>query len=114
MPTGWILPYNFFWCLGILPTWNYGPVPVFNVPHTHGLPEMQHSHDYMVPDMTLVDSPAQLRAKNTGPALMGAAPFDGSKDIWTRLKEMYKLSAEFVASIATSGVKKAAEALHIV
>ena len=58
-PTGYVM--------GVMP----GPamLPIFNFPHTHGLPPMQHTHDVRVPDIDCShDSPDALRAK----ALNGA------------------------------------------
>lgn len=58
-PTGYVF--------GVMP--GTAMLPIFNFPHTHGLPPMQHTHDVRVPDIDCShDSPDALRTK----ALNGA------------------------------------------
>ena len=53
-----------------------GPGLIWNYPHTHGLPSMNHTHATMVPDIDYKNysSPQALRAKVISPALTSNAP----------------------------------------
>lgn len=64
-PTGYVM--------GVMP--GTAMLPIFNFPHTHGLPPMQHTHDVRVPDIDCShDSPDALRTKALNGAVESNAP----------------------------------------
>ena len=73
MPTGWILPGT---CVVVGPMGvavNPNPVPVYNYPHTHALPDGSHVHETRIPNIDCsADSASEVRSKQCG--VMAGAP----------------------------------------
>jgi hypothetical protein len=117
-PTGYLIPGTPISVVGTCPC-NFGgiaggiiagnilaPVPLYNVPHAHGLPEMMHSHDVVLPDMDYSSSSAQaLRGKVSNGMQESGVPADPSKDTLARLNEVIRTTIEFSANLATEGIK---------
>lgn len=127
LPTGFLLPGTPITVAGTCPC-NYGgiaggvitgaivaPVPLFNFPHIHGIPEMQHHHDVVVPDMDFTSaSPAALRNKVMNGAQESGMPADPVKDTRTRLKEIVRTTIEFTNAVVAEGTKLIAKITRLV
>ena len=121
-PTGYLIPGTPISVVGTCPC-NFGgiaggvitgsilaPVPLYNVPHTHGLPEMMHSHDVVLPDMDYSSGSAQaLRGKVMTGMQESGVPADPSKDTVARFTEVVRTTIEFSYNLAVEGIKLAAK-----
>jgi hypothetical protein len=48
---------------------NLAPIPVYNFPHTHALPDLRHTHEVRIPDLDCsADSAQEVRGKQAGVA----------------------------------------------
>lgn len=66
---------------------------VYNFPHHHGIPNLHHTHNTKVADITLEDTPDAVRGKVYNGALTGGAPANQTEDGGARkLKGLIKLS----------------------
>jgi len=71
--TGYIMPGTCVVTNGVVTCTNPAPIPVFNFPHTHALPDLRHTHESRVPDLQYSSDTAQeVRSKQAGVA--GPAP----------------------------------------
>ena len=112
-PTGYILPGQ---CVVVGPggtSTNPLPIPVYNMPHTHGIPAMQHQHDTKVPDMQLVDTPEQLRAQINNSSLATGAPADLQKDSASRLKEQAMMIPALAANIQKDLIESTSRSIKL-
>jgi hypothetical protein len=74
-------------------------VPINNIPHVHGIPEMMHKHDIVLPDMDYTaDSAEALRDKTITSAQESGVPADPTRDTQTRITEAKRTGAEFIAA----------------
>ena len=86
------------------------PVPLFNFPHTHGIPEMQHKHEIVLPDIDITSgSPVALRGKVINGAHESGVPANPTKDTFARFQQIGMITAEFAANIATEAIKLASK-----
>lgn len=86
-PTGYVF--------GVMP----GPsvLPIFNFPHTHGLPPMQHTHDTRIPDIDCShDSPDALRTKALNGAVESNATYVESNTTTDKFKYAMDLMPSFL------------------
>ena len=109
--TGWILPGTQIKIQGSFPC-NCGGlasgtmtgtvisfVDLHNKPHAHGIPEMMHKHDIMLPDMDYTaDSAQSLRDKTITSAQESGVPADPTRDTQTRASEVARTGVEFAAA----------------
>lgn len=94
MPTGVVI--------GVMP----GPavLPIYNFPHHHGIPNLHHTHNTKVADITLEDTPEAVRGKVYTEALTSGAPANQTEDGGSRkLKSLIK-SAEFPFGTGCEGL----------
>ena len=81
-------------------------VPLHNLPHVHGIPEMQHKHDITLPDMDYTaDSAQALREKTITNVQESGVPADPTRDTQTRTTEAKRVGTEFVAAKAVEATK---------
>lgn len=112
--TGYILPGTSFSALingfpASVVTTSF--VNLHNKPHVHGLPEMMHKHEVMLPDMdTTSDSTQGLRDKVLDGAHESGIPADPTKDTASRVAEVGRTSVEFGAATMVEGTKTIAKA----
>lgn len=82
------------------------PVDLHNFPHIHGIPEMMHRHEIMLPDMDYTnDSTQTLREKVVNGAQESGVPADPTKDTQTRLAEVKRTAVEFAAVAQVEATK---------
>jgi hypothetical protein len=119
MPTGLILPgmCNVFGIgnLGypVFST-NLMPIPIWNFPHSHGLPEMMHNHEVTLPDMDYTSStPQALRSKVLTGAHESGVPSDPTKDTSSRLLQAARVSIEFAGGLVVEGTKLVAKIMRL-
>ena len=71
--TGYIMPGMCVVTNGTITCTNPSPIPVFNFPHTHALPDLRHTHEVRVPDLDCTaDTAQEVRGKQAG--VSGPAP----------------------------------------
>lgn len=86
------------------------PIPLHNVPHVHGIPEMMHRHEMLLPDMDYTnDSPEAVRGKVLNGAHESGVPANPAKDTKSRLVEAARTTVEFVSNIGTEATKLVAK-----
>jgi len=119
IPTGVILP-GFCNVFGIgnlgYPVFstNLMPVPIWNFPHHHGIPEMMHNHEVTLPDIdTASSSPEALRQKTINGAHESGVPSDPTKDTLARLDQAVRTSIEFAGALVAEGSKLVAKAIRL-
>lgn len=106
--TGYVLPGRF---ISIQGTVNGSPaiieglttvlVPVNNIPHAHGIPEMMHKHEVQMPDIDFsADSAQALRDKVINGAQESGVPADPTNDTQTRIADVARTAVEFAAAQA--------------
>ena len=82
------------------------PIPIWNFPHSHGLPEMMHNHEVTLPDMDYTSStPQALRSKVLTGAHESGVPSDPTKDTSSRLLQAARVSIEFAGGLVVEGTK---------
>lgn len=118
-PTGIILP-GFCNVFGIgnlgYPVYstNLMPIPIWNFPHHHGIPEMSHKHEITLPDMDYTNnSPEALRKKILTGSHESGVPSDPTKDTASRLDEAVRTSVEFSGAMVVEGTKLIAKAIRL-
>ena len=95
---------------GIITGTTISPIPLYNFPHTHGIPEMQHKHEVVLPDIDITSSsPVALRGKILNGAHESGVPANPTKDTFARLMEIKKVAVEFAANISTEAIKLASK-----
>lgn len=119
LPTGYVLPGD----CDVVGAGNHGapvystnpaPIPIHNFPHVHGIPEMMHNHEVMLPDMDYQNStPDALREKTLTGAHETGAPSDPTKDTVTRYSEVRKTGVELSNASVTEGTKSAAMSVRM-
>lgn len=122
IPTGLILPGTAISINGTCPCNDGGfavgtiagattsPIPLFNFPHTHGLPEMHHKHEITLPDLDYTSqTPTALRKKVLNGAHESGVPANPTKDTLKRLREVGKVAVEFAAALPAEAIKLAAK-----
>ena len=79
------------------------PIPIYNFPHTHGLPSLNHSHATMVPDIDYKDysSPQAVRAKVINDSLVSNAPVVPT----TKIQELLQYALRLPGFIANTGIQ---------
>lgn len=118
-PTAWILP-GMCNVIGIgnlgapVVSTNPAPIPVWNMPHIHGIPESMHHHEVMLPDINYNSGdPKALRSKVLNGAHESGVPADPTRDTASRLQEAVRTGIEFTYNIACEGVKVIAKAIRL-
>lgn len=118
-PTGVILP-GFCNVFGIgnlgYPVYstNLFPIPIWNFPHHHGLPEMMHTHEVTIPDIdTSSSSPEALRQKTINGAHESGVPSDPTKDTLARLNQAVRVSIEFAGALVVESTKLIGKAIRL-
>lgn len=118
-PTGIILP-GFCNVFGIgnhgYPVYstNLMPIPIWNFPHHHGLPELIHKHEITLPDIDYTSSsPEALRKRVLTGAHESGVPSDPTKDTASRLDEVLRTSVEFARTMVVEGMKMASKAIRL-
>lgn len=127
LPTGYLLPGTPIFISGTFGANSAGivggvsagaivaPVPLFNFPHFHGVPEMQHHHDVVLPDLDYTNqSPNALRNKVMNGAQESGMPADPTKDTKTRLKEVVRTTIEFTNAVVAEATKLIAKVTRLV
>lgn len=90
------------------------PVPLFNMPHNHGIPESLHSHEITMPDIDYSGgSPNAVRSKVLNGAHESGVPSDPTKDTTTRLSEALRTTIEFSFNLATEAIKTVAKSIRL-
>lgn len=70
-------------------------IPIHNIPHSHGIPEMMHKHEILLPDMDYTaDSAQSLRDKTLNSTHESGVPADPTKDTQTRTNEVRRTAVE--------------------
>ena len=117
-PTGYVLPGTKISLDGTCPCNEGGKasgiitgntthlVPIHNIPHAHGIPEMMHKHEIQLPDIDYTsDSPQTLRDKTITSAQESGVPADPTRDTQTRKSEVLRTGVEFIAAKQVEATK---------
>lgn len=109
IPHGWIMPGTHIGTTGVIVLGGTTTVtsdtlvPVFLEPHCHMMPNMQHNHEMVVPDIDInAQTPAQLRMKVMNGAQESGVPNHPTGDILARIQNAIKTTAESAASIGAA------------
>ena len=96
LPTGICIGFAPFPTVGLI--WNY--------PHTHGLPSLNHTHGVMVPDIDYKNyaTPQALRGKVVNPSLTANAPSVPSNSIQDLIEYIKRLPG-FAVNTAIQAIK---------
>lgn len=125
-PTGYLVPGTPISIIGTCPCNYYGPsggmitgtiaspVPLYNMPHAHGIPETMHKHEVLLPDMDFTNASVQaVRAKVMNGAQESGVPANPSKDTLSRLTRMVRTTVEFSYNLVTDITKTVAKAIRL-
>lgn len=116
MPTAYIYPGTF---LGIgnlgSPVVAGNFIPVFNVPHVHGIPESQHSHEMLVPeiDLTSQTEKALRQRVMTGAQDSGTPNTAVTSDGEVRTQKAIEIAASIPGAIGRATTELSSRAVRL-
>lgn len=90
-------------------------IPVFNVPHVHGIPEMQHTHHMMVPEIDLTSQTTQaLRQRVMNSAQESGTPNTATtSDGAVRMQQATEIAASIPGQLARTTTELSSRAVRL-